>query len=776
MVFKFAIRKLKNQKKYTLLVTFPILLCCIIVSFFALYNSNQEHFSKKMNYQRYGKWQYASPSNINSAGHMYLLYQDDLITFGSIDKEMIYLGQFHLLEGRMPKNSNEVVLQQNLLDTLKIEYKINQEILLNNGETYNICGIISNYTVNWKPLDNWSYFNVFTVNKTSDICMCFVDTGKSIRMTDGSYYNDYSYPELVSDNSVVVEPLDVKDYLNAGLFICCALIICCVFLSTSFKRKKQLYIMNVIGIKKDFFIKEVLAEGLIVGCVSIGIGAALSYISSYLYFSYIANEYLHSGFDFQWRVCIIILMNFILLIIVLISSLIPSVLVVWIFNGKRVIKKRRNNINLSIPLMIGFTVIIGVLIGINNFDLNDNYWQYQGRLYEQNAGSDYLYASYSQTATETVDSRFGFGNEESLSKDDIMNIQNIYGIESVEYSKSGCFDYSYGKDNGVAGWGKWDDSAGSEVFIKSVSYSYEDFKSLGIELNKSEYQAFQEGKYGFVVMEGFYIVSDEIGFASRYVNIDKFKEDDLVYLHDGITKHELILKDIYRVYSKNNRIQTLLTDTNLHSTHCAIIVSEKYIEDTFGYNEDNYQIVSVNANSNANYEVTDKQLSSYGFKNYRMDLNNNLKHAREELLTTTIILCLLIVIIIVFSFISTKLYMYRYQRRIGLLKVMGIHNKQIIKTYLGKINCWIMFSLAFSMLINHIIRAYYYYEGILLSDRIIGTVTENKYKIFIECLLRNNHELYEYILMISLGACLLISIYLPIRMLLKKSPIENIKE
>lgn len=115
-------------------------------------------------------------ATVKSAGCMYLygyalanapgMKHDFSGSIGYADENVVNIGNITLLEGRLPKNKNEIAIEASFLNRAGYSYKLGQQISLtiSNQNTNNshadtptrfiLCGVIKNYSSCWKTVGN----------------------------------------------------------------------------------------------------------------------------------------------------------------------------------------------------------------------------------------------------------------------------------------------------------------------------------------------------------------------------------------------------------------------------------------------------------------------------------------------------------------------------------------------------------------------------------------------------------------------------------------------
>ncbi|MDD3392960.1 MAG: FtsX-like permease family protein [Bacilli bacterium] len=283
-----------------------------------------------------------------------------------------------LEEGRLPKNSYEVIISSDIISELGKDYQIGDEITLDVGnrylddslisdhnsyytnettteelkdlgtKTYKIVGIVSTSHYN-----NFSYFsymiytkyessmdNNFTVYITLKNPKNGYEIGDEIAAQLGfgdqdKYYSNVSYNDSLLSMSGASKYDNITSAMSSIIAIVLALVsvACIIVIYNSFaisvmERKKQFGLFSSIGATKKQLRKTVFFEALIIGIIGIPLGIAAGFIGIWVVLQIInnllADVFTLGGFSLAVYPIFIIIPIIFMIGVILVSAFLPA--------------------------------------------------------------------------------------------------------------------------------------------------------------------------------------------------------------------------------------------------------------------------------------------------------------------------------------------------------------------------------------------------------------------------------------------------------------------
>ena len=466
-----------------------------------IYTDSYEKTLEEQRKLSYGAWHFAvfetdvttyqslaSHAMVESAGQMEiggLATDEDGRILGSVgycDDALMDIGNMELLDGRLPRSSNEIAVEASCLNLMGISYELGQQIPIvissegNDGEIvekeykFTLCGIVKNYSSYWKSNSYWlvSFFispelfhelpqselyvfaqlkPTYAGNVDSLTVLC-VNSGAFVK--NGFTYLQYSDEDTPATNSVILQTAIIL----AG---CIAIII---LMNNDLNQRRNSFItMRILGATKPqiiqiFFQKKVLVI-LLFSAAGIACGLFLPYLVVLLlntvltqpvYFQIIIGHFLQAVILFFAGLVFSLIFSLIRLFQIPLRGKPAQQVSVQTLPKRK--KKLRANNTLSLLdsagyskklLSIALTFIASAFVFISAYQAWGNYTTYAE--FSRNYPEDYSFGMISSYyAPQTM-------SEESLNK-----IKNAYGVKDVqafsvsEYyalSFSSAFDEQY---------------------------------------------------------------------------------------------------------------------------------------------------------------------------------------------------------------------------------------------------------------------------------------------------------------------------------------------
>ena len=267
---KLGLQALIRNRKRTFTMTGILVL---LISFVVLINVLMYTNRANQDVQRemlYGSWSHAfideSKSELFDTVGTYDKITDNV---GSFDKNMLELANFEYYRGRKPQNEHEVILTLDALNTLGIDYELDQSISIDNIQ-FKLVGIIFPYDVDWIRSDEFQYPRMITTHRTSSDSVYF---GKASKLTpfftfeDVIAVNTYAYPyidatgEMFQKRNEETATMDVQSLKLTQFLLLAMLVVLAVVLGRNAEfYQKRLEIFAHHGMTRWGMIRYILPQ------------------------------------------------------------------------------------------------------------------------------------------------------------------------------------------------------------------------------------------------------------------------------------------------------------------------------------------------------------------------------------------------------------------------------------------------------------------------------------------------------------------------------------
>ncbi len=378
-IWKLAWSGLKSRKRSSLLLLATIILSVVFLVLIGLIGSSAIFTMDKQNKDLYGEqkvvawnvfenqisqikqqpiWNEIGTISVNGC---VTSTSDTLLGIGTMDKHAIKLGHIRLVEGKLPQEPNEIVLEKSVYKHIGNEkYHVGDRITLNvvsmgkeerQQRVYRVVGFIDNYTAVWKSAYTYNSIE----DSSSPLPISFIlseqgakdlsDTEISVvlllnsnssnysSLNDGipkkvSYSFNYStYPNICFHGGLGEETLGIigiSTLIGGIIMICMIVILLNGFQMSVDKRKRQFALLRSIGGTKKQAYSYIFCEAIILICFGVPIGVGIGVLSSFgvvKLFSALNNIFLLYHFN-GW---VLVFAIFICVLCVFISVLIPAI-------------------------------------------------------------------------------------------------------------------------------------------------------------------------------------------------------------------------------------------------------------------------------------------------------------------------------------------------------------------------------------------------------------------------------------------------------------------
>lgn len=236
--------------------------------------SIKNNHDKLINSGNYGKWQFAT-----SVDRSFDEYQIGIMSkldvvevlerqfvVASFNQEMFDLANLKLVEGRLPQQENEIIIDIELLSAFGKDYYLNSAIEMQIGGAsveFNIVGSYLPITNNWIPIETMgSYPSLITTGHVSDDMWYFgfVDELATTREMETYWFlNHLSYDDLNLEKTIEQytyqielekQEKAIQVGLNGSILILGLFVIFNVFASFYNQMKQQIFRLKLINVSR----------------------------------------------------------------------------------------------------------------------------------------------------------------------------------------------------------------------------------------------------------------------------------------------------------------------------------------------------------------------------------------------------------------------------------------------------------------------------------------------------------------------------------------------
>lgn len=313
-----SFKRIKNQKKYSLLILFITILACILVQTGFQMSSGIQNTFLENRKDIYGEWdrillQLDSQSEtminenpfIEQKGKIEIYgilggeyTENKQANIGTIDETAWKIGRMKLIDGRLPRNENEIAMEYSMLSALGYDDSLGKEISFNvipsvdigneytsSEYTYTLCGIIKDYQINWETCSRNRLPTGIVTPKGGQRIGKVLETQMLLKAKPeyDSVYKDLEnsknffckMEENFNQGSLITDNIPYKNFLNNITLLITGAAICILFVTIahSIDTRRNLWkLLNALGMKKIQMHQMIFWEASIYFTISIMIG------------------------------------------------------------------------------------------------------------------------------------------------------------------------------------------------------------------------------------------------------------------------------------------------------------------------------------------------------------------------------------------------------------------------------------------------------------------------------------------------------------------------
>ncbi|MFR7590423.1 MAG: FtsX-like permease family protein [Longibaculum sp.] len=373
-----AFHNIKKQSKLYRDMFVALVMTFFLSSFMFIIFSSYEQISYEEKAYHYGKWCLAVDHHVRDKvtvdypceqGKVYFIddiYKDGRLLgkLGSLDQNAKELTQIHLLDGRFPETNEEIAIEESLCEYLGVEKQLNQTITLQIGNMKKnilLVGILKDYSSTFPIeipsfLTNQTHFD-YTLLMSSDDNLDLLNHFQS--QEQYLTYNFYTYTQyqLVNDYYQEISMIKYREICILSIGLIGVLL---TMLSMLNKRKEFFVLMRRLGATVMQIQRTIMYECVFLMIPSFILGILLSIIISLfclLIYHYILGSPFVFSINMQWfyYMCISIIMSFISMFFVSLSvyniSIVKNMKQI-VHKSKKVCSHQLNVFSLAVKEMI----------------------------------------------------------------------------------------------------------------------------------------------------------------------------------------------------------------------------------------------------------------------------------------------------------------------------------------------------------------------------------------------------------------------------------------
>ena len=821
-----AIKSLIHYKKRTsasLLVIFTVVFLSVFVNTITL---SLEHESEDRIKREFGYWQYVSKTslgpNVTLVGESKQMGEVNTIFgdygFSIFDAEMFELASLRLIEGRLPENEQEFIVDFNTITSLGYDYSINQEFgfeIENQRYEGVLVGIYASINGRWEPNDiSTTYPNIISTGnfEAGDVLYYSIsDTTPHESVHVG--INLTSYP-LLNPNlteadhqyhqAEVLRISHQNKTLNTALIILGLFIILNLFILNAHKITLHVSKMKLMGITNFNVVLYLLTTALVYALfayIFVNISKILSHL---LLLPFIKSDLIALNpmlfRDVMKYNCVGIPLIY---LGVNMRSLFTR------FIASTIIHSRRQVFSNKIFKQAGYIVLIS-LVMFFSFEgvlkiATKSFPEYQSRYRNMIEHNHYSLNIFPNNVTQGEPIRgileldlsvpcsqtkiFECGLTDS-DLDAVSNIDDILDVKALSYLYVRPMIDENGRDLVI--YEIPEDIEESNFFIKTLG-------TAGIRMyifndRNAEYIAkyydttlttdFFKGNQGLLYIPNDKTYQDEM-VARTHDNLSQLQTGSKVKLgSNGIILSIHMISQLDFDLRQIDYYPPIMTNT---TNQISLFVHESFAK-KLGIEHYKYQEVIVKPIPNANYKETDRIISRFAsydhlhILNHRMSLEITLIPYRTALISDLVqfVLFFILGINLLSSFIVSDIASMR--KSIGLRRLMGEEKTKILSRFMSQrlINVFIAFHFTLWFAIHYSISNHKHYysidNGKLYNNHPLG-LEFMPLKEYITNYMRFNTSLKYILIIVGLYVLVMGLVSLvTFKFIFKENPLRNLEE
>ena len=664
-------------------------------------------------------------------------YKDKvLMNIVCADKAYIELDNGKIKEGTFPKNSNEIALEEWVLKNLNLKTTIgsNIELKLDSGKTkqFKLVGILNDIPSKKSSgmaegiigfdssISKSNLMTFIEFNEDMNILACIYDIQDNLKIKD----KDLAINNMLLD---ALNKLGSIDWSIIGISVIASIVACVViygvFNISIYQRTGEYGILRAIGAKSGQIFNIIFSELFIISIVSLPIGMIIGVLGAKLLSSKFSQ--LFTEFDVENMKIVISgeILIFSVVLILLIITLIAfktsrSVSKISPIDAIKKTKKQKNKVGKNIISINTLSKLFSYHRAMSIKNITENKKSFVMIIISMSLGSilfigsNYYAKIQSQLSKEKLqqtkvnyDYKIGTNGtlnmENGLTKEDVDNIKNIEGVESVNPSKITYSRTIINKEDILEplffeilekkspDWNTpfKEQNDNKSIIMQSNIWGYNDneLKKLNKFLVDGELDVSKMKEENYAIV---YVPTMSGQGTKKVVDIKQGDTIDVIFRKDGSVSEEFYgMKDSGEYVKKQFKVAGVITTLPVWDDYYScqdgidIILPEENFDKICGF--ENYRILHANKSSSSNNEQIFEEI---------LDITNDLEGvsvrdlSKERLETQgyykakdSYIYIISIVLFIISMLNITNNISYRLMSRtneFGMLRAVGLDDKE----------------------------------------------------------------------------------------------------
>ncbi len=738
---------MKRRRREILPVFIVTLIAVLFLTAITLFQEMMDSYLYKSNIDNYGDWVAASVDS--ELQHPYFaenasitsgtaLINDSKIgngfSLGMTDGDFTIISGSFMLDGSMPKASNEIAATTAFLSKSGYSYELGQTITIRylnedmevQESQYVLTGVVKAYTEIWKNIYNTALPDCFVTKQefqsyqyventvyyyrlnplyndvdTWALAQSFVEDGKNIT------YNSYVYDNGMWENK------EMYGSITIAIGIVAAFTIGYLLVAYTHKRRPVYFKYRCIGASRLQVRKLVIAECTITTAPAIVSGIAASYLIAILIGRLVANSN-NTGTIFEFNPITLLTQIGFSVLMVIIAVIITqftisdrkiaqntSEIKTNKFNRlrKSALKTRHpdkaffKRQNIISPLQnIIFAVIAAIMCGCMLYCIHKLYTESSEYLDYKNYHSDFFMEKTGQYEYSINNGEVTYGGDaayigEGISNKEISQLDEVIGIKNVHFFTKDRMHYF-----------EWDGMQNSQI-LNAVNVQHNiDYNMSGIYLpepdsikdevrsrndsQQIDWEKFEKGEQAILFINAYQFSVEDMNYT--VFTEDTIKAGDILSICHSFSgiKTDVEIGAVY-IFDK------LSYNNDFFPTTYGIVGSRELAK-RIAENEETelkYNAIEIDYNSFSSYQSTDRQLAAFAKENgFSYSSNAEFlremyrKNIRSFAIYGSVLAVMLAAYISIYAnlFETRKIYL---QKQLKTLKQIGMSDKQYVAIF-----------------------------------------------------------------------------------------------
>lgn len=793
-MLNYIIKSTVRNKQNIFLIFIITFLLGSTVLFLTNYSIIQNNQNDILNKERHGKWQFSTNNEktleIYPAQKVGKTYTIDTINvsqaqvmLSSFDQNMFELANLKLIDGNIPRNQNEIILDYNLVPVFNLDYQLGStlQVLGQMDEyTFTVVGFFESLDHRWIQNNHISqYPSLITTDLQSSELTLFGVVREKARLADmGPSWtlNSLSYPNLNFDRNpdeakVEMERTQSLERQQEAMWLSTTLLSCLVIFNIvmilSFKNDKKIRQLKLSHVSRIQIILMLLVQALIytiLGAFALGLSI---YFVDWLFNLWFYKEAVLFNQALLKKAFIILLTVLCgSTLLINLSNLFVPTFENHIQNTIEKLKWKTRLTHFLYIILFTFATYLMIQSAFNFYGITVN--EYNQRLRASLENPNYIFTSYCEFIEDNRPCGFD--------KTQMNEMSLIHGVDVVEATNRTKVDFHT------------DSNQDHTISVYSAILEKESLGLLSQWQPIKNLESFINGQEIFLIrtrlLDSFKDILDldkngelQIDF---YESIDNQSESTILIGDKRIKVSQLVREN----EEKFNLFGSPLINDVLNLVEPYYFVIHENLANELNINKENYDFVLVRTNSQANYNDTDRLISQYGkpdtvtFENRRLveelQLIPQRRQMESEGLNILYMFLILLGLLTNLVLIVTK----NNHKNIGLRRLLGESKTSILnKDFLSKLKLFLI-SLILGLVVFLIDFFVIKYDKIIKGQEIQSDEATSRLNYWLSHSARiDSSSLLVFILSIIIFIVILYGITrFSYHLIFRESPLANLEE